>query len=113
MTRANGETDSRYIVPALSRGLVLLEAFSAERPTLTLSELSKAVGLSRSSTYRLVYTLEDMGFLLRDEGTKNYRLGTRILALGFAYLASQELVEIAQPHLETLRDRTNCSCDAR
>lgn len=109
MTRANGESDSRYIVPALSRGLALLEAFSAERPSLTLSELSKAVGLSRSSTYRLVYTLEDMGFLLRDKGNKAYRLGTRILGLGFAYLASQELVELARPHLEALRDRTNCS----
>ena len=109
MTTTNGAADSRYIVPALSRGLALLEAFSAERPSLTLSELSKAVGLSRSSTYRLVYTLEDMGFLLRDKGSKSYRLGTRILGLGFAYLASQELVELARPHLEALRDRTNCS----
>jgi PcaR/PcaU/PobR family beta-ketoadipate pathway transcriptional regulator len=109
MIRTNGDADSRYIVPALSRGLALLEAFSAERPSLTLSELSKAVGLSRSSTYRLVYTLEDMGFLLRDKGNKSYRLGTRILGLGFAYLASQELVELARPHLEALRDRTNCS----
>jgi len=109
MTHPNGESDSRYIVPALSRGLALLEAFSAERPSLTLSELSKAVGLSRSSTYRLVYTLEDMGFLLREKGNKAYRLGTRILGLGFAYLASQELVELARPHLEALRDRTNCS----
>jgi PcaR/PcaU/PobR family beta-ketoadipate pathway transcriptional regulator len=109
MTHPNGESDSRYIVPALSRGLALLEAFSAERPSLTLSELSKTVGLSRSSTYRLVYTLEDMGFLLREKGNKAYRLGTRILGLGFAYLASQELVELARPHLEALRDRTNCS----
>jgi PcaR/PcaU/PobR family beta-ketoadipate pathway transcriptional regulator len=105
----SGGGDSRYIVPALSRGLALLEAFSAERPTLTLSELSKAVGLSRSSTYRLVYTLEDMGFLLRDKGNKAYRLGARILGLGFGYLASQELIELARPHLEALRDRTNCS----
>src|SRR5690606_4812599 len=109
MTRTNGEVDSRYIVPALSRGLALLETFSAERPSLTLSELSKAVGLSRPSTYRLVYTLEEMGFLLRDKSNKAYRLGTRILGLGFAYLASLELVELARPHLEALRDRTNCS----
>jgi PcaR/PcaU/PobR family beta-ketoadipate pathway transcriptional regulator len=109
MIRGTDSADSRYIVPALSRGLALLEAFSAERPSLTLSELSKAVGLSRSSTYRLVYTLEDMGFLLRDKGNKTYRLGTRILGLGFAYLASQELIELARPHLEALRDRTNCS----
>src|SRR5690606_24002373 len=109
MPRTSGEVDSRYVVPALSRGLALLGTFSAERTSLTLSQISKAVGLSRSSSYRLVYTLEEMGFLLRDKSNKAYRLGTRILGLGFAYLASPELVELARPHLEALRDRTNCS----
>lgn len=101
--------DERYRVPALARGLALLEAFSAERKSLSLVELSRAIGLSRSSAYRLVFTLSELGFLVREPESKNYRLGARVLNLGFTYLASQELIELARPHLETLRDKTNCS----
>ena len=97
------------MVPGLVRGLAVLEAFTSETPALTLNELAKAVDLSRSSAYRLVYTLNELGFLEREGDSKTYRLGSRVLRLGFAYLASQEMVEIARPHLAKLRDRTNCS----
>ena len=101
--------DDRYMVPALSRGLALLEAFSAERPALSLVDLARELDISRSSAFRLAFTLVDLGYLLRDERTKTYRLGPRILNLGFSFLASQELVDIAQPRLNTLRDETGCS----
>ncbi|MGH7006099.1 MAG: IclR family transcriptional regulator, partial [Alphaproteobacteria bacterium] len=67
------------------------------------------VGMTRSAAYRLVYTLAELGFLVRHPERKSYRLGPRVLSLGFAYLASQEVAEIARPHLEALRDRTDCS----
>jgi len=101
--------DDRYLVPGLVRGLELLEAFSPEQPSLTLSQLSRAIGLSRSSAYRLVYTLAELGFLARDPLTKSYSLGARVLKLGFTYLASQDMVDLARPQLEALRDKTNCA----
>ncbi len=103
------DDNDRYLVPGLMRGLALLEAFSAEQQSLSLADLSKAVGLPRSSVFRLAYTLTDMGFLIRDDAAKTYRLGARVLALGFTYLASQELIEVARPKLEALSDRTHCS----
>ncbi len=103
------QIDERYVVPALARGLALLESFGAERQELSLVELARAIGMTRSAAYRLVYTLSELGFLVRDSERKTYRLGPRVLGLGFTYLASQDLVEIARPHLEALRDRTNCS----
>lgn len=106
---AENKVDDRYMVPGLTRGLALLESFTAEHPALTLNELAKAVDLSRSSVYRLVYTLTELGFLEREGESKTYRLGSRVLRLGFAFLASQEMVEIARPHLAKLRDMTNCS----
>ena len=105
----NDALDDRYLVPGLSRGLELLEAFSPERATLTLSELSRAIGLSRSSAYRLVYTLAELGYLVRDAESKAYSLGPRVLRLGFTYLAAQDMVDLARPQLEALRDRTNAS----
>lgn len=101
--------EERYRVPGLRRGLLALEAFRADRASLSLSELGRAIGLSRSATYRLVYTLEEMGFVVRDPATKAYRLGARVLGLGYTWLASQELIEVARPQLEKLRDTTNCS----
>ncbi|MEQ8696659.1 MAG: IclR family transcriptional regulator [Bauldia litoralis] len=103
------DDNDRYLVPGLMRGLALLEAFSAEQQSLSLADLSKAVGLPRSSVFRLAYTLTDMGFLIRDDAAKTYRLGARVLGLGFTYLASQELIEVARPRLEALSDRTHCS----
>jgi PcaR/PcaU/PobR family beta-ketoadipate pathway transcriptional regulator len=103
------DENARYLVPGLMRGLALLEAFSTDQQVLSLADLSKAVGLPRSSVFRLVYTLTELGFLIRDDAAKTYRLGSRVLSLGFTYLASQELVEVARPRLEALSDRTHCS----
>jgi DNA-binding IclR family transcriptional regulator len=101
--------EERYMVPGLMRGLAVLEAFSPEQPSLSLAELGRAVGLPRSTAYRLVYTLAELGFLEREGNAKTYRLGPRVLGLGFSYLSSLELVDIARPSLTDLRDRTNCS----
>jgi len=106
---ADGAADERYMVPGLARGLAMLAAFTAERRQLSLADLARAVGLTRSSAFRIAYTLAELGYLVRDEASKSYRLGPRVLGLGFAYLASIEIVEIAQPHLVALRDRTQCS----
>ena len=103
------QLDERYLVPALARGLALLECFGSGREELSLVELARGVGMTRSAAYRLVYTLAELGFLVRHPERKSYRLGPRVLTLGFAYLASQELAEMARPHLEALRDRTDCS----
>jgi PcaR/PcaU/PobR family beta-ketoadipate pathway transcriptional regulator len=106
---ANAAADERYMVPGLARGLAMLAAFTGERPRLSLADLARAVSLTRSSAFRIAYTLAELGYLVRDEASKSYRLGPRVLGLGFAYLASIEIVEIAQPHLVALRDRTQCS----
>lgn len=103
------QLDERYLVPALARGLAILECFGSGREELSLVELARGVGMTRSAAYRLVYTLAELGFLVRHPERKSYRLGPRVLSLGFAYLASQEMAEMARPHLEALRDRTNCS----
>ncbi len=109
MSEPQNTGDGRYRVPGLIRGLALLEAFSGERSSLSLADLSRVLGASRSSTFRIAYTLNELGYLVRDDATKSYRLGSRVLGLGFGYLSSLELAESARPHLEALRDRTDCS----
>ncbi|WP_338664550.1 IclR family transcriptional regulator C-terminal domain-containing protein [Pararoseomonas sp. SCSIO 73927] len=101
--------DDRYIVPGLSRGLELLLAFTPERRRMTLTEMGEAVGVTRSAVFRIAYTLDQLGFLTYDAGTRTYELGPQVLQLGYGYLASRDLVEVAAPHLEALRDRTGWS----
>ncbi|MEO3471785.1 IclR family transcriptional regulator [Roseomonas sp. CAU 1739] len=95
-----------YLVPGLERGLRVLEALAEAGRPLGLTEIGARLGVTRSSVFRLVYTLRHMGFLEEVEGAKGYRLGARVLNLGFAYLTAQDIIETARPELELLRDRT-------
>ena len=108
MTDTDTRTN-RYLVPGLVRGLRVLELFDRTRPEWNLSELAAAAELPRSTTYRLVVTLNRLGYLENALAGKTYRLSARVLRLGFEYLGSQELVEIAQAPLERLGARTGGS----
>jgi IclR family pca regulon transcriptional regulator len=94
--------NSRYFIEALERGLQILEVFSEESHSLTLTEIGALVGLNKSTAFRFVYTLENLGYLERDPGTKRYRPGLKVLRLGFAALNNLEMVQIAQPYLKAL-----------
>ncbi|MBO0821657.1 MAG: IclR family transcriptional regulator [Nocardiopsaceae bacterium] len=91
---------------SLERGLAVLCAFSPDRPALGISELAAELALTRSTTHRYVTTLSMLGFLEQDSATRKYRLGPRVLDLGFTMLGSLELREIAAPHLRTLTEAT-------
>lgn len=95
-----------YFVPGLHRGLRVLEILGAAPEPMSLSEIARAMELSRSSAFRLVYTLRQMDFLKEGEQKNTYTLGARVLNLGFAYLNQQPITTIARPHLAALRDRT-------
>ncbi|WP_112323056.1 IclR family transcriptional regulator [Oceanibium sediminis] len=98
-----------YFVPGLFRGLRILEILGSADAPMSLSEIGEAIGLSRSSAFRLVYTLRHMGFLREGEQKNTYTLGARVLNLGFAYLHQQPITAIARPHLADLRDLTGIS----
>jgi DNA-binding IclR family transcriptional regulator len=99
------EARNRYIVPGLERGLRLLQLFTRQKRTLGAPEISKALGVPRSTVFRLIQTLEQLEFLER-AANGDYQLGPAVLRVGFEYLASIELTELARPILERLRDRT-------
>lgn len=91
---------------SLERGLAILSAFRSGRPLLGVSEIGREIGLGRSTTHRYVATLATLGYLQQDVATKKYRLGPRVLDLGFSAINSMELREISVPHLQQLSDET-------
>ncbi len=103
------DNHERYMVPGLTRGLEILKLLSTEGGVLALTEIAKHLKISRSSAYRLLYTLEHLGYVERVEDSKRYRLGPRVLDLGFGYLSSLDVVSTARLPLERLRDELNMS----
>jgi DNA-binding IclR family transcriptional regulator len=95
-----------YFVPGLARGLRALEAVGAAGRPLTITEIGRELELGRSSAFRLVYTLAHMRFLEPDAEGRRYALGPRVLNLGFAWLAGQDLIRLARPELERLAQET-------
>lgn len=96
----------RYTVPGLERGLRVLCEFSRREPVLTAPELARRLGVPRSTVFRLLQTLEQMGFVERTGDGYSYRLGLAVLRLGFEYLGSLGIVELGRPILERVRDQT-------
>ncbi|MCA1223408.1 IclR family transcriptional regulator domain-containing protein [Streptomyces sp. 8L] len=89
-----------HFVRSFERGLAVIRAFDADHPELTLSEVARACDLTRAAARRFLLTLADLGYVHTDG--RAFRLSPRVLELGYAYLSSFSLPDIAQPHLERL-----------
>jgi IclR family pca regulon transcriptional regulator len=91
---------------SLERGLAILALFKPDRPLMGVSEIGRALDLSRSTAHRYVATLAALGYLQQDRESKRYRLGPRVLDLGFSAINSMDIREISAPHLQALSDET-------
>lgn len=100
MTDHTGTDHTGHFVRSLERGLAVIRAFDAEHPELTLSEVARICDLTRATARRFLLTLVDLGYV-RTDG-RRFSLTPRVLELGYAYLSSVSLPEIAEPHLELL-----------
>jgi IclR family pca regulon transcriptional regulator len=89
-----------HFVRSFERGLAVIRAFDAGHPALTLSEVARACDLTRAAARRFLLTLVDLDYVHTDG--RLFRLGPRVLELGYAYLAGFSLPALAEPHLERL-----------
>jgi IclR family pca regulon transcriptional regulator len=102
------EATGTDFVRALAKGLAVIEAFDARTPSMTLSDVARKTGLSRGTARRLLLTLVALGYAGFDG--KLFSLHPRVLNLGFAYLHSQNLWQLAQPYMVELVERVHESC---
>jgi IclR family pca regulon transcriptional regulator len=107
MAQAVAQTQS---LQSLERGIAVLQVFSQERPSLTLSEVARLTGITRATARRILLTLEKLGHV-RSDG-RLFSLTPRVLTLGWAYLSSLNLWEVAQPLMEDLVEKTKESTSA-
>lgn len=103
MAEATGRRPNDYFVRAAERTLGVLASFDRDHQRLSAYEVAERAGLDPATARRLLYTLRDLGYV-RSTG-RDFELTPRILAVGYAYLGTQSLVEIAHSHLEQLAHR--------
>ncbi|MEU4222460.1 IclR family transcriptional regulator C-terminal domain-containing protein [Actinoplanes sp. NPDC026623] len=89
-----------HYVQSLERGLAVIRAFDAHHCELTLSEVARICDLTRAAARRFLLTLTDLGYV-RTDG-RLFSLTPRVLELGYSFLSSLSLPEVALPHLERL-----------
>ena len=90
---------------SLERGLAVIRAFDQSHPELTLSEVAARTGVTRAVARRFLLTLAALGYV-RNDG-RFFSLTARVLELGYAYLSSLSLPEVAESHLEALVAEVN------
>ncbi|MFH1057786.1 MAG: IclR family transcriptional regulator C-terminal domain-containing protein [Pseudomonadota bacterium] len=97
-----------HFIQALARGLSILQAFSSDRPSLTLTQLAQLTGMNRTAVQRFTDTLVDLGFLVRNRH-KEFFLGPQVLSLGYAYLGSSQLRRLAATYVNQASEAMDCT----
>ncbi|GGG02305.1 IclR family transcriptional regulator [Rhodococcoides trifolii] len=103
MTEPDTQGPSSDYVQSLARGLSVIRAFDATHSRRTLSDVARATDLTRATARRFLLTLVELGYV-RTDGS-SFWLTPRVLELGYSYLSSLSLPDIAGPHLEALAEK--------
>jgi IclR family transcriptional regulator, pca regulon regulatory protein len=98
--------DGPLYVGSLAKAIRVLYAFGGNESRLTARNVAQLSGLDPSATQRFIYTLTALGFLQKDERTKQYRLSARVLDFAYLYLRADPLCAIAHSHLHRLAQDT-------
>jgi DNA-binding IclR family transcriptional regulator len=85
-----------------SRALQLLAAYESNRAEMGVSELARALGLSRTAVQRLVQTLEMHQFLEQNPRSRKYRIGVQAFRIGNLFAHGRQLETLARPEIDAL-----------
>lgn len=94
---------SADFIQSLERGLSVINSFSGENPGQTLSEVAEHTGLTRATARRVLLTLAELGYV--DQRGRSFALTPKVLELGYSFLSSLRVVDVAQPSMERLVDQ--------
>lgn len=96
-----------YSVSALARGISILNAFTVNKPSLTLKEVVAATGLPKTTVFRLLATLIESDFIMLDERSGEYVLGFAVLRLGDIRRRQTDIHATLLPIMRAIREEIN------
>jgi DNA-binding IclR family transcriptional regulator len=85
-----------YAVPALEKGLDLLEALAAQPEPMSQADLARALGRSPSEIFRMLACLERRGYVVKEESSGRYRLTLRLFELAHTHTPVDHLLHAAE-----------------
>lgn len=99
-------SDSSHHVPNLERALSVFELLNRYPRGLSISDVAEKLKIPRNSAHRIMMTLYERGYLMREDDTKDFRLTKKLLVIGYGALSEKNLVEYALGSMRELRDET-------
>jgi IclR family pca regulon transcriptional regulator len=100
MRKDSNTPAKQYYSTSLERGMSILRLFTHDRSTWTLTQISKNLDLNKTSTYRFVNTLVQLGYLRKDPNTKLISLGAQAMTLGANFYRTDDIYEVGKPLIE-------------
>lgn len=94
-------------IQAVSRAIQILNCFSKKNPELKLTDISKQLGINKSTVHGIIKTLEYDQLIEQNSETQRYRLGVKLVELGNMVLMSKEIRTVAKPYLLRLCEKLN------
>jgi DNA-binding IclR family transcriptional regulator len=94
-------------IRSVDRAISVLKIFTARRFELSGAEVARQVGLSVTTTHRLLKSLCQNGFLSRNEKTLKFSIGSEMFRIGNLFLLSSDLVTVLTPIVRQLNEMTN------
>lgn len=98
-------TEAPYKAPALEKGLDILECLAGLRTPLSISDIARSLGRSRSEIYRMVVVLEMRGYVERTDDPEKLQLSNRLFEVGMRSPPKMDLHEAALPEMSALASR--------
>jgi IclR family KDG regulon transcriptional repressor len=92
----------RYAINSILRASSILRCFSGEKTHFKIGELARQLKLDRSTTYRILLSLEKCGFVEKDKRTGEYSLGLSAFEIGNTYLRQMDLLKVSKPIMTEL-----------
>ncbi len=95
----------RYLINSILRACNILKCFTGDKTHFKISDLARELHLDRSTTYRILLSLERAGFVERDEEVGTYSLGLAAFEIGNAYLMQKDLIQVSNPIMADLASK--------
>ncbi len=99
------DTAERYLINSIVRANGILRLLAKENGSLRIGDISKRLGMDRTTAYRIVGTLEYCGLLERRPGSKEFKLGLGAFEVGSSYLRTTDMYSIGRPVMIELAAR--------
>jgi IclR family pca regulon transcriptional regulator len=92
--------NKQYFSKTLEKGLIILDLFDRDHQHRSLTEISRLTGINKTSTYRLVNTLVQLGYLRKNINNKSLRLGPRAFVLGHHFFHGFDIFQSVKPIID-------------